>query len=510
MSSRKLAPSLCTVVYFLIVFPCYVDADNGFFFPTDANIDLRVRLATDRGAIFQIVPLARNPTSSIDFSDYSAHSPQLDDGILEHVTVDSVRWCANLQLASCALYVKGAGTAFLAGDSVSLWTAAHIVRSEGEGETYEEDVSRNVEFILFDPLRNVVFDTRRPADKARMFLPKRKSLPRTKHLSLLADDFVRIELSHPIGVKPLELSMRAACPGEPVFNVGYPSQTSTRELFFHQPDAKPIGIHVSAGVNVAMGRWIMGNLSDGDLATLSDSSLVTSGDSSPGISGSPILDGEGKVIGLAHHLLVREWGNGTLGTRTSQLLKVASWRTPQSEHDVESPSVCPRACRKTADVPCRLSFVRALLTEHFTGTPPGLDDWKMWSPTVFQYVTRIKNELPILGSLDVNRHWFRTHEQALVNTLQEADSALQGRQRDEFIEISRRLMRIYVQKHQRYSGDKEYFLRSLVTLERILALAAPSLTVIACAEPAHDCEKFHPPVPRPNRSIRAPASLPSQ
>lgn len=203
-------------------------------------------------------------------------------------------------------------TAFLFGDARTLWTNRHGFPYLQQGDEWrfpQLAPGQELEFVLEDHDGRVVFDTRRMHDRARVVFAGAESWirmadgaapPRVVQAS--ASDFVRIRLSRPLDGHVFEDAGRDPSPGEQIYALGWPSPTSTREPAFGEPDSDGQSLRFTAGVVTEHVPFDIVDWKERterfDAASFRETMFLTTADCELGMSGSPIVDANGEVLGI--------------------------------------------------------------------------------------------------------------------------------------------------------------------------------------------------------------------
>ena len=306
----------------------------GFYSPTDAKIPHGVRNAGH--SVYQIRVLMASSQNSIRQFDISngqgsalkkkiASLPNSEfDDFEKTVILKEIERCERYKDISdqqtCALTLQMAkGTAFLVGDGQTLWTNFHNVEHyldlvEKFGGSTKADQIKNdykLAIYIFDSKGNLVVDPS-VVDVHLLVRPQLSRMATSQHTLYAEDsDYVALKLSKSIGT-PLKLANRNPKVGESIYNLGYPActgcstdkfVTDTPEDFADRapfPNSNGIDLLVAKGtvVSSTAAQSFLG-ISDAVAARYNlDRMVFTSADSVGGNSGSPILDEDGRVLGI--------------------------------------------------------------------------------------------------------------------------------------------------------------------------------------------------------------------
>ncbi|MCB0365656.1 MAG: trypsin-like peptidase domain-containing protein [Bdellovibrionaceae bacterium] len=263
-------------------------------------------------------------------------------GVDEHekaVIVSQLRGCLELKLEPCiidATYVRG--TAFVLERDNVLATVFHnvdfhLVTIRKYFAKFSRPINVSIEktmygkmnhpFALVNSKGEVVWG--QLADQKTIKMVMNWKVLDQKHLDndlKSEDDWALFQLSHPIG-KPLKLAASLPAIGEKVFVAGFPAETQGREKFGKANSdgesffmtvgqvldpsavdgrlygAPAVGVGFSGGMMPGP-RSIMGGMfSQMRGCSSNESCLYTTNDGKYGFSGSPFLNAQGEVVGVA-------------------------------------------------------------------------------------------------------------------------------------------------------------------------------------------------------------------
>jgi hypothetical protein len=203
------------------------------------------------------------------------------------------------------------GTAFLAGDGRTLWTALHVVK-DGLGFAEASDVigqpgSEKVALFVFNKRGETVIDPYRDVVTIRSLGASATQYTADEDGSTLdGRDFASFTLPASIGT-PLSTALARPARGEPVYLLGYPTCTGCSENADKPnkdystrapgPDSDGASLRVTFG-EVADLNYLDAVFAE-NANTISPRLLITTNDAIDGNSGGPALNAQGEVLGLA-------------------------------------------------------------------------------------------------------------------------------------------------------------------------------------------------------------------
>jgi hypothetical protein len=290
-------------------------AELGFYSPNDPRVPSAA--AQKAAAIFRIVPFTKRPLVILR-EDYERRlrSPEPEENPFLHRLIrDEVEKCRQTGQDSCRIPFDSYGTAFLAGRSDLLWTAAHLFGAAPFAHDGGHSQSLPApEFLLFDREGQCVLDTRErdcavefaflgPSDGPNRIPNELRRSVGLQRLLCSADAVAVIQLSClPAGPGPLEIEAPIPAPDDPVFVLGYPRWTTTREKRYGVPDSDGMTLRASFGKVLGCGeavRILTGEDPGWRLAEEADHALIAfDAEAEGGSSGSPVLGANGRVLGL--------------------------------------------------------------------------------------------------------------------------------------------------------------------------------------------------------------------
>lgn len=304
-------------------------ADLGFYSPTDSKLPKATQDAAD--SVFEIrtgfIQDLEN-YSDVKVVDISTAAKkalilqkieQMPDQRDQIVYRSFVAFCekkSNTQ--ECPLPESIAnGSGFISGNGSKLWTNAHVVEKmvQTRAVTHEKSISdvlaskANFPIFVFDKTGKNVFNG---LEQEISFadLPATTQLSKTsKSFYDVDNDYISITLPLSLG-KPLEISPDAEKEGDQIYVMGYPYCTDcedpsgSNDLSFE--NRYPYDNAEDCLQKVTIGEILseeeFGNLAqvNSQLINLLDKDkfIASTADSQFGMSGGPILNSEGKVVGI--------------------------------------------------------------------------------------------------------------------------------------------------------------------------------------------------------------------
>lgn len=302
--------------------PEYND-ESGFYDLRDAKVSPESR--TNAQSVFRMLVPLRHFRQKIsvgfgfgEYRKYEIRSSSLDP-IMKTVLVRQIEHCEESQGLlgllgeDCEVsFSIELGSAFLAGDGRTLWTAMHVAGSAfGFSENIPQaDSKYPPQIFVFDDHDNLIVDPFKDPMQPRQF-PKGSGdgLFRMMYEGT-QNDYVSFTLARAIG-QPLKIAASAPAPGERISVIGYPactncvsaSQAASRADFSSRsprPNSDGKTIKVSFG-EVADNNYFRA-VFDKSVAERPDADLnkmiSTTADVVPGNSGGPAFNAAGEVIGM--------------------------------------------------------------------------------------------------------------------------------------------------------------------------------------------------------------------
>ena len=191
------------------------------------------------------------------------------------------------------MQLLGGGTAFVMGDSATLWTNAHVVQNDPDLSQGDQ-----VSCVLLDRERRIRFDSRLGRAQALLAqLGRSSDAGTTSHEGLegVAQDLACIRIDRGLGAPALPIA--APTVGLEVFSLGYPKGDTGREVGFTRMNQLRYGRgRVLAGPPVSV--LINGATVSKDDPDASRVLVWTSADGDHGQSGGPLIDSAGRVVGI--------------------------------------------------------------------------------------------------------------------------------------------------------------------------------------------------------------------
>jgi hypothetical protein len=196
---------------------------DGGFVPTD-DPSLPGTMANAQSAVFQIVVLLPGEGSVLRLPEMQARLRETGNSFKEKISRDEISKCFEQARKVCRLSGLSWGTAFLVEDRRTLWTARHILGGEQK---------KLKNFFLLGPGGKIVWDSRVSGGEARIeywgnpegdVTQQVPSLPAQMSQSGFTD-FVVLKLSRSLEWNPLQRADRRPVAQEPVFVMGFPAST---------------------------------------------------------------------------------------------------------------------------------------------------------------------------------------------------------------------------------------------------------------------------------------------
>lgn len=207
------------------------------------------------------------------------------------------------------------GTMFLMGDTKTAFSAFHVFRDFIKGEIKNGSMGA-IDLIVQDQAGKIVFGAL-DFEKARVSFVHQEALKdRTNGASGSSTvttnpivDFIQLRLSRSISnSRPLtvryDLATSASVPVTPLYHIGFPGQTFDRMTIHGKPESNGVDLYATYGSAISLNEYLIRTGKDPKsidpevLKLLDKSTLYLDSDSYFGMSGAPVLNEAGEVIGL--------------------------------------------------------------------------------------------------------------------------------------------------------------------------------------------------------------------
>ncbi len=228
-----------------------------------------------------------------------AEAPETEKGAVLQI-IGQVKSCQSLELQEddCIIFMgESSGTAFITGDGSVLWTAAHNLKTLIKA-------GMKPGFRLYDYNDQLVFDGLQENFTVEIinenYTKKEETDPSLK-CSKHVNDWLKIKLPRSLGAG-LQISVAIPNLNEKVFQVGYPWQTNDRKrLDPNISDSNGKSLYFSEGqVRGNELEFIMESCPK-ELGDSYQGIIVTHADGKQGMSGGPVLNELGEVIGIFNY-----------------------------------------------------------------------------------------------------------------------------------------------------------------------------------------------------------------
>lgn len=296
-------------VLLLVLSVSFGIAKPGFYPKNHSEIPSNISQKAE--AVFYIIPLCEGSCFNVPASEYSACAEGTRKGnIFRQLVCKELRECDRQNLKECPVPYLTSGTAFLAEAPDTLYTAFHVfekfyVKAIGEGSVLETPIN----FLLYNDEDTLVLDTRTLAEKtyASVCAPPMKYLENYIHSKGLSDlaplppsleplDFMQIKLATELPYLPLNVLSEPLVSGTDLYIAGYPMPSEDREKKYGVPDSD--GVHFSFTKGKAINSVQALEIKNAKSLIAKNQFIVSDADGLPGMSGGPILNGAGEVVGV--------------------------------------------------------------------------------------------------------------------------------------------------------------------------------------------------------------------
>lgn len=188
----------------------------------------------------------------------------------------------------------GWGTGFVAENSNTLWTAAHVLN----GPLHS---GMNLSIELYDVVGKKIFDTA-TSDTATLSLV---GVEGYNDQSANEKDYAKIALNRPLPMRPVDLNSRLPSLGEDLFVVGFPAIDSIKEATASTYTQSIMQSRVTMGKSIKASQaneQLVATRSPAQVEkidkALSEKMLFIDSDGYFGQSGAPIFNDSGEVVGI--------------------------------------------------------------------------------------------------------------------------------------------------------------------------------------------------------------------
>lgn len=264
-----------------------------------------------RAPTLQFVP--DSPTGQSILGYYKRLLATLDSDEKE-LLEPQIQTCQQYPQQNCVIY--GQGTAFLAGESDSLWTTLHSIdmfalfMGQQLGIYFEDGLSQE-EFVT---LQTIHFPLRLLNQQGREIFGGPEDFATIAHLDESffngkplssdenASDYVILKLSRPLKkIEPLRFKDSSPTAGTLTYLLGYPKSTADRTTY-GVPDSDGKSLRVSIGPILELREALQrqGRGAEGSRPQSAQPGIYVDGDCLSGNSGGPLLNSSGEVLGLYH------------------------------------------------------------------------------------------------------------------------------------------------------------------------------------------------------------------
>lgn len=324
LRAPSVAPALIGCLLVLLLAGCVtpVEGNPGLFLPSSEGTPPAVQAAAD--SVYRVIVFPETHRQLVARNEV----PQLLESWREAKAAGEISatglYClevlgnalASGPSESANLGVTATGTAFLHEDRRTIWTNRHVVAPLGD--LAPGMVAR---IVVIDSRDRIVFDGRAGRGTATIHAVGRPDEERLKSVKdegtrHLASDYALLSLDRDLPGRPLPVRHADIPVGTPLFVIGYPGLGTGREV---GGDPNALQLRYGRGELVIPERH---RLRDEDRSVDMDAPgyrqhmITTTADVESGMSGSPILDSDGRVVAIACGALIGGSSSAAAGLRS--------------------------------------------------------------------------------------------------------------------------------------------------------------------------------------------------
>lgn len=290
-------------------------AEPGFFAIDDSSIPTAVRQAAQ--SVFKVVtPDSENhqPTAVIDMAtELSQYEHKWDADSWEQ---SQLEFCKNNQVRFCPVFPKMSnGSGFLAQDDHTVYSVLHnfndflAVQVQKQSLFTSQEIrtglkSQALPLVMVSANQDIVFASKTNVATMAHFNANFDLFNLdlgNNTFSFRLSDRVRLKVATPLRAQPLKIASQLPKPGDRVYGVGFPAQTTNRKLKFGAKDSDGENLWISKGHVISTEEWMKRNdvdLPDAVKKAYDDYMVLVDFDVEHGDSGGPILNEKGEVVGV--------------------------------------------------------------------------------------------------------------------------------------------------------------------------------------------------------------------
>lgn len=324
-------------VYASVFFIQGLLADTGFHDPNDPNLSSPIKKASE--SVYEIRTLFVNDLNNL--SDLQAFHPSKKQSVLtaiDNLASDKrdkeimkvfINTSCSTSVQECYLpTASNIASGFITGDGKTLWTNAHVLEhliltksvlgKKAINQIFKE--SGKAAIFIFNKKGEMVFNGLERSISFKV-VPKPTNLAKAKGNFYAEDsDYIALDLGVKLG-EPLKVSKTKVNPGDSLSIVGYPVCTgcdapegmdqdefTDRYPFENAGDCEE---KVTQGEALSLADWAEAALVNKHFMSIVGPSFIgNTADSQHGMSGGPILNNKGEVVGIhAGGKTVKEYGS---------------------------------------------------------------------------------------------------------------------------------------------------------------------------------------------------------